>query len=262
MGKDVLKIVFMAVAAIIALTLLVIYGLPYLNTPEHIRYPAVDHPHYRLQVSVDGQAVNFGEAKYQEEKPNVCTEEIPETPIHFHDGLDQFLHVHWKGITGGEVLKYYGWNFVGGVDDSLGARFDTGVLPTNVPIHGDVLPTLPAGANFYVYVGDENGYVRREWNDFLKQELKTFFGKASNFGQQANLNWFEGLLFKKASAHGGENHNATSQTDGAKSDEELQRINNLIGNVVIFVQPNEPDGQQIQSRFNNLVPLTDSACGG
>jgi hypothetical protein len=32
--------------------------------------------------------------------------------------------------------------------------------------------------------------------------------------------------------------------------------------VVIFAQNDEPTDEQIRERFNNLVPLHDSTCGG
>ena len=47
----------------------------------------------------------------------------------------------------------------------------------------------------------------------------------------------------------------------SKSEEELTRINNVIGNVVIFAQEKEPTKEQIKARFDNLVPLHDSTCG-
>ena len=50
--------------------------------------------------------------------------------------------------------------------------------------------------------------------------------------------------------------------DSDKSEDELKRINNLIGNVVIFAQDTEPTSEQITERFSNLVPLHDSTCGG
>ena len=46
-----------------------------------------------------------------------------------------------------------------------------------------------------------------------------------------------------------------------KSEEELTRINNLVGNVAIFVQEKEPTKEEIQARFDNLVPLHESTCG-
>ena len=45
-------------------------------------------------------------------------------------------------------------------------------------------------------------------------------------------------------------------------EEKLTRINNMIGNVVIFVQKDKPTDQQIKERFNDLEPLSDSTCGG
>jgi len=263
MRKELLIIVSIALVSILALSAFVIYGLPYLNTPEHIRQPALEHLHFRAQVVVNDQPIDFSQAKFQQTKPGVCNDEIPESPIHFHDGIDQILHIHWKSITGGEVLKYYGWNFMGGTDDSLGYRFDSG-FPKNVPIYGDVLPELPAGANFYVYTGDEMSYKRQDWNDFLHKSIETFFEKQSSFGQTASLNWFEGMFFKKAAAHSGVDHSQSSESHETSqhSQEELSHINNLVGNVVIFVQPNEPSETQIKERFNNLVPLQDSTCGG
>jgi len=249
-----------AIAAIIVLSLAMIYGFPYAISPPHIRNPQVDHPHMRMQVLVNGQAVNFGEAKFQESKPDICTETIPETPIHFHDGLDQFVHIHWRGITGGEVLKYYGWNYIGGSNEVLGYRFDTGAIPSKVPIHGHVLPDAPTGANLYVYVGDETGYQQKSLDDFLHKSLTDFFGVQSNFGKSSALPLrLSDFMYAKAYAHGGEVHAAIP---GQPTEEELSRINDLLGNVVIFAQPNPPTDQQIKARFNMLVPLQDSTCGG
>lgn len=255
MRKQFLITVSVAIVSIIVLSLGVIYVIPYLTTPDYIRRPALDHLHFRIQVAVGGTPVNFGEDKFQETKPDVCTEDIPETPIHFHDGMDQMVHVHWQGITGGEILKYYGWNFIGDNSKSLGARFDTG-WPKDVPIHGDVLPTIPAGSNYYVYTGDSTGYQRKDWQDFLHKNIPSFLGTDSNFGRSATLPIKLGdFMYTKAYAHGGEVH-------GDETLEELQRINNLIGNVVIFVQNTEPTDQQIKDRFNNLMPLSNSTCGG
>jgi hypothetical protein len=51
--------------------------------------------------------------------------------------------------------------------------------------------------------------------------------------------------------------------DGNETEQQrLTRINNLIGNVVIFAQDTKPNDQQVKARFNQLVPLSDSTCGG
>lgn len=69
------------------------------------------------------------------------------------------------------------------------------------------------------------------------------------------------LFLPKAYAHGG-TIDGDDDEGSTKTEEELTRINNLVGNVVIFVQQNQPTKEQIQERFNNLVPLHESTCGG
>ena len=51
------------------------------------------------------------------------------------------------------------------------------------------------------------------------------------------------------------------QSGQETEEEQLTRINNLVGNVVIFVQSDKPTDRQIKDRFNDLEPLTDSSCG-
>lgn len=237
------------------------YGYAYASTPEHLRKPTYQHYHYRTQILVNGKAVDFSKDEFQVVSGNsaTCSAEVGSIPIDFHDKMDQLTHVHWNGMTGGEFLKYFGWNFIGGDDEVLGRRYDAGIMPSSVKIYGKVLPAVPDKANFYVYVGDKSDYQKKDWNDFLKQDIETFFGKKSNIGHSeevssANvLNW----LFPKASAHGG----VIDEHPSEKTEEELTRINNLVGNVAIFVQENEPTKEQIQARFDNLVPLHESTCG-
>lgn len=238
-------------------------GYVYASTPEHLRKPAFQHYHFRTQILVDGQAVNFAEDKYQQVyDKGSCSTDLAATPIHFHDHVDQMTHIHWDGMTGGEFLKYYGWNFIGGDDQSLGYRYDQGMVrPHKIPVAGNLLPGRPANANYYVYVGDAQRHERKDWNNFLNQDFETFFGKQSRIGGEEITSAIQNWLFPKASAHSGENHGHVAGEE-TKSDEDLQRINNLLGNVVIFVQEKEPTEDQVKQRFENLVPLQDSTCGG
>lgn len=208
-------------------------------SPSAIRNPEIEHHHFRMQIVVDGENVDFSEQKFQVSyEPDQCSGELTAEPIHFHDNQDQFVHIHWANITGGLVLKNYGWNYVGGVNDLLGYRFDDFGKIQAVPIHGDVIPKPNESARMFVYIGDASGYTQKDFQDFTQDDLETFFGVESNFPAQ----------------------------DPGHSDETaaeaLVRINNLLGNVVIFAQEQEPTQEQIAERFNNLVPLTDSTCGG
>ena len=241
----------------------------FVASPAVIRNPKLEHYHFRMQILVNGKAEDFSTEGYQTGyAKDQCNANLPEQPIHFHDNKDQFTHIHWEGMTGGMVMKYYGWNFIGGMNNALGYKLDNLKDPQKVTIHGNYLPAIPKDANFYVYTGDENGYQEKSFNDWKTQDLETFFGTTSNFpahninkGKQTSL---LDKVFPKAYAHG----TATDADgdDGAKpaetQEEKLTRINNMIGNVVIFAQKDKPTDQQIKDRFNDLEPLTDSTCGG
>ena len=237
------------------------YGYLYASTPEHIRKPTYQHYHFRTQIVVEGKAVDFSEDKFQEEtgQATACSAEVGSIPIDFHDKIDQLTHVHWNGMTGGEFLKYFGWNFIGGNEDLLGRRYDDGIVPQPVKIFGNLLPDTAEKAKFYIYVGDHNSYKQKKWDDFLNQDLETFFGKKSNIGHsdEVSTNNIINLLIPSALAHGG----GIDKNPSKKSEKELKRINNLIGNVVIFAQEERPSDEQIKARFNDLVPLHDSTCG-
>lgn len=249
-------------AGVIILILLAGGILAYTATPAVIRRPAVQHYHFRMQLITDGKAVNFAGDAFQEgySKDN-CNTDLTAQPFHFHDQRDQMVHVHWDDMTGGLLLKFYGWNYTGGLSGTLGYRFDKLPKVTSVPIHGQVLPKPATGDKFYVYTGDKDGYRERSWDDFLKQDFETFFNKKSNLGDEGSeqTGWLN-RLFPKAYAHGNERHDASDTL--ALSEDELKIINNLLGNVVIFAQKDKPDDTQIKERFDHLAPLEASACAG
>jgi len=260
LNKKIATYIVIAIATIVVLAGGV-YGYLYASTPEHIRKPTYQHYHFRTQVLVDGKAVDFSKEEFQKETvaATTCSAAVGGVPIDFHDKMDQLTHVHWNGMTGGEFLKYFGWNLIGGSDGLLGRRYDAGAMPQSVKIYGKLLPSLPDKANFFVYVGDKNGYQQKSWNDFLNQDIETFFGKKSNIGhpEEVSTNTVLDWLFPRVYAHG----EVMDEHPSSKSEEELTRINNVIGNVVIFAQEKEPTKEQIKARFDNLVPLHDSTCG-
>lgn len=256
-------------AIVIALLLIPISyaGYVYAFSPDTIRNPKLEHYHFRMQILVNGKAEDFGSKAYQiGYAKDQCNANLPEQPIHFHDSKDQFTHIHWEGMTGGMVMKYYGWNYIGGMDNALGYKLDNLSDIQKVTTHGNYLPTAPKDATFYIYTGDETGYKLRSFDEWKNQDLEEFFGTTSNFpahkinkGEQ--VGWLDALS-PTAYAHGGENDGNDGEPGEETEQEKLTRINNLIGNVVIFVQKDVPSDQQIKERFHNLAPLTDSTCGG
>lgn len=257
--------IFVVVIIFLLAQLLYTVGTMYWS-PGAIRHPQLEHYHFRMQIIVNGKAEDFSTSAYQMEyAKDQCTTDLPDQPIHFHDGKDQIVHIHWEGMTGGLVMKNYGWNYIGGRNDALGYRLERLTHPVKVPIHGKDLPAVPAGTSFYVYTGDETGYKERSFSEWTHQDLEQFLGKTSNFpahktnkGTKSSL---LDMLFPKAYAHG-TTHDADGDDGTETTEEKLTRINNLLGNVVIFVQKEAPSDQQIRDRFNHLEPLSESTCGG
>jgi hypothetical protein len=232
----------------------------YRTTPAAIREPSFEHYHFRMQLLVDGEAVDFADKEYQTKiTGDTCDIELAAEPIHFHDNKDQLAHIHWQGVSGGMVLKYYGWNFIGGLHGTMGFRFDQGPKLESVPIHGNSLPTISEDdEQFYVYTGDEDSYKQRSWDDFLSKDLEEFLGKKSSIPDTESTSLLD-KLFPKAYAHGNEVH----APDGSHmDDDELKELNNLLGNVVIFVQKDKPTDKEVKARFNMLAPLPESSCAG
>jgi hypothetical protein len=230
-----------------------------------VRHPKNVHQHFRLQIINNGTPVNFADDKFQTSyNKDMCTAALTKEPFHFHDGLDQYVHVHWDNATGGAILKSYGWNFwnfIAGPDQVLGYRFDQLPRLVHVPIHGQALPKPPADAQYYIYVGDRSSYRQASWNDFLRKKITQFFSDQP--GQSSSHNWLTHLL-PSARAHEGHDHPGASPTATVNTADEarLTRINNVLGSVVIFAQKHPPTDEQIKDRFNQLIPLPESSCGG
>ncbi len=264
-GKPSIKRYLQSLLIVLALTAAGVFsyvGYIYMASPQVIREPLLEHYHFRMQVVIDGKAEDFSAKVYQQDyAKGQCSSSLTKEPIHFHDGVPQMTHVHWEGITGGQVMKYYGWDYIGGIDNALGYRFDKLLQPKRVPTHGNVLPAISKDAQFYVYSGDEKSYKLRHFDDWKSQDLEKFFGTTSNFPAH-KLNQekrsLRDSLFPKANAHGDEAHEQQSTA----TDENRTRVNNLIGNVVIFVQEAKPSDKQVSDRFDKLQPLSDSTCGG
>jgi hypothetical protein len=223
------------------------FGYAYAASPPAIRHPQSAHYHFRLQIINNGAPVNFADAKFQESEGTVCSVALTAEPIHFHDHLDQFVHIHWNHLTGGLLLKNYGWNFLGGPDGTLGYRFDQFPRLSRVPTHGQALPAPARDAQYYVYTGDADSYQERDWRDFLHQDLRDFFAAKSAAARPATPSLLSRLI-PAASAHG--------------DDSKLTELNDVLGSVVIFAQKDRPAAPQIKDRFHHLVPLPTSSCGG
>jgi hypothetical protein len=220
--------------------------------PLHIIQPSVAHHHIRLQIINEGNTINFADEKFQEPyKKDQCSGELSEKPIHVHDNKDQIVHIHWSGITGGELLKFYGLNEIGGFDDNLGYTLAGDGFIKTVPIQGKLINNSTNNSKIWIYTGDTNQFKKQDTKLFLKKDLEKFLGKKSKLTIQRENISFLGIL---GFADSGDNKQI--------SDKELENIQDLIGNIVVFIQYDEPNSTEIQEKFKNLVELDKSVCGG
>jgi hypothetical protein len=320
---------------------------------DNVSFPKKDHSHFRIKYIFNGQEENFGSPRYQTDyAKDICDGSLTESPLHFHDNKPDYQHMHWARMTGGQFLKFYGLNKIGGLDSLMGFKLDSLPSITQVPIYGDHLPEPRSGDQFWIYTGlqnQDNSWTtkQRTLDELTNQDFETFFGKESqerkDIEKYGVLNILKPLQSK---AHGGIEHKTateeqkhllelaekantellnnqavnSTQNVGAPGDaatdlqtemavtaqlldvatgtattspqpsskiitenkevklfdinqtpqpeidpitgEELKAINNFLGDVVIFVQPDAPTDAQIQARFKNMVKLDKSSCGG
>jgi hypothetical protein len=239
------------------------------NYSQEIAYPKVAHYHFRLILSVDGKEVNFGDSKFQEPYSSaICSGRLTDLPIHFHDNKNQITHIHWQGVTGGLVLKNYGLDFLGGNPDVLGYRLDNLSNIKPILITGKLLPNKNSQDKLYVYTGDDNSYQKRDSTEFLQKDLELFLKKSDlrKSNESSNLDFLTPKVLADYQPAPllklNETSSSSSSSKSVKTEAQLEEINDLIGNIVVFVQKDEPSDQQIKDKFNHLEPLADSVCGG
>jgi hypothetical protein len=249
------RLVSYLVGFLLILGLIGLYLINFVVSRPYYNSPSQSHYHLRLLLSIDGQKINLGDAKYQTPyEKGQCDGSLTASPVHLHDGKDQYVHFHWQGLSGGQVLKNYGLNYVGGFDDVLGYNLSKITDPKAIKIFGKVLPTPKSGDNLYVYSGDENGYKVVSKDDFLNMDLELLLTKSQiRLNKEAVKTSF---LEVNVEAHAG--HIEVAQ-NGA---EQSKVIGDTIGNLAVFVQDKEPSNDEIKAKFATLEPLPTSVCGG
>lgn len=258
---------------LLVVVFIVVAGMVLWNVlPTHFRNPEVAHHHFRMQLFIEGEYIDFSKAPYQEAyEPGICSDGLTDTPIHFHDEVGQYVHIHWTNIRGGDVLKYYGLNRIGGADDILGYRFDLDGIQS-IPTLTDAIPD--SDNTLWVYQVNDDEIIERSARDFLLQDLETFFGVKSSLTLQREEaeNEFSNFLSVTASAHPNHGSEDIKQVkndfvlfddeEEQFTEEELKDLNDVLGDVLIFVQDDEPSEEVIQERIPKFVDLPQSTCGG
>jgi hypothetical protein len=265
-----MKYILVALLIIVISTLFGV-GTVYLTTPTSLAFPKKDHYHFRAQVIINNQVVDFSESKFQAPLvQGLCDGTLSKEPFHFHDGEKQTVHVHWQGVTGGQWLKYYGLNLIDTSNASLGIRLDK---LFSWPVSYETIPVFNTNLSsniktLWVYKGDESGFNKVNTTDFLTKDLNEVFGKYSEGRKLQSKNSVQTAFAHNGIDDGDGDPNAIRENvvnpkiNKELTKGQLEKLNDLVGNIVIFVQNEEPKQEQIKEKFNNLEPLKDSVCGG
>jgi hypothetical protein len=232
-----------ATVGLISLTTFV--SRPHFNNPYYTNY------HLRLQLVYNGQLTTFAFENTQEANEfKVCDLNLITKPIYQNAFNSQLFKVSWEGVTGGEILKYYGLNLVGGSNEVLGYRFNDAFVPQKLLTLKtlDIKPTKQHKT--FVYKNRQDGFIKLDPLDFLYKDIELVVKKSNIrlLREQSQPNNFFGV---KAFA---QDEKPVVQQQEFES--KLSLDYDLIGNVVVFIGDSEPTEEKIIDRFNNFIPLS------
>lgn len=239
-------------------TLLVIVVVGWLAfsfaSPLAVTFPRGTEYALRFQMVVEGQLVDFSQPAYQTELDERICSELSQRPVAFHGGQNQWLHVYWQDLSGGTILRNYGYKNFPPFENYLGVRADNFPQFEPVAIHGNALPETDPSSQLYVYTGDQFGYTRRDESLFLEQPLEEFLREVIP-GTPMNSLGIEGRAqTEEAEPAAGPTLERNLETS------KRGRPLDILGNVVVFVQAREPSEQQIIERFLTLTANQPVTC--
>ena len=249
-----MKLIYKLLLTILVLVIISTSTL-FLITPKHLKNPSLDHQHLRLKLLVNGKRIDFGSQEYQKEfDKSICDNKLSSEPFHFHDNLDQYLHLHWKGLTGGDMLTYLNINNKLRANlRTLAFRFD--YFPQLQRIR-TLEPKLDIekGSSIQIYFrGYQQEQISKINIDMFKSTAITDLNKkvysAYNKNEANNTN--------VAYAHEGED-----DSDNQAVDSEKQKIESLLGDFVIVINKEEIKDNELKQLFTDWIDIPESVCGG
>ena len=182
----------------------------------------------------------------------------------FHRGQDQWLHLYWQGLSGGSLLRNYGYQNTSPFEGYLGVDLREFPKIKPVPIHTDLLPEPTSAEQLYVYSGNENGYRRRDVTAFINQDLEQFLKPSVDSQVSTFPNQLDTLLQAPARPAGPKKEEDLESFLAAPKDRgflitDLSSVK-FLGNIVVFLQDKEPTSAAVSQRFSTLNQNPPFAC--
>jgi hypothetical protein len=234
----------------LVITTIVLFSFTTFISRPHFNSPQFTNYHLRLQLIYSGELTPFAKQTIQEiNEFKVCDLSLLTKPVYQNTFNSQLFRVNWEGITGGEILKYYGLNLVGGPNDILGYRLKGFSIPQAIQTKNKINTKPAKQQKTFVYQNRQDGYAKIDPLDFLYKDIELVL-KKSNIRLQREESQPAGVLGVKAFA---QDEKPIVQQQEFES--KLSLDYDLIGNVVVFVADLEPTEDVIIDRFNNFIPL-------
>lgn len=268
-------------------------------SPRPITFPKKAEYQARLQIVVEGDAIDFSQQPFQNNALELCSNDIIDRPFGVYEGNSQIIHMHWENLTGANLLRNYGFKNTGPFENYLGVNLNNFPDYEPISIQGNLITTPEETFEYYVYTGNQFTYTRRDETEFLNRSIKDLLTRElgekynwlSNINAHAQIGVesgedLENELFISEQEAGpqqlitipSEQEEVVTQAPPSditapvieeveemikeenntddKSEEvtivDTEKLYNIIGNIVLFIQEKEPTEEEVIKKFLNL----------
>jgi hypothetical protein len=242
-------------------------------SPMSVSFPKKETSQIRLLLSIDGNQTNFSTPQFQKPISQLCNQDISPYPIGAYNQSSQVLNLHWKDMTGSNILRYYGFNNKGPFKGYMGVNLTNFPNYEAVPILGELLPAPKEDYNYFVYTGNQYSYTQRKRSEFLNKSITDLLD-SSNSSKNSIISINTNAQVSKEKNENIDKEIIINQTPPipVSSEESSQpssiqtpaqpkpEEDTVLGTIVVFIQKNEPTQEQVMLKFTNLEQAPVNLC--
>lgn len=253
-------------------TIVVIVVLFLSVSDNNITFPKTTHTHAMIKFYNNGSIykTNLFNAMSPSDQ-TLCSGLITSEPIHFHDNVEDIIHLHWDNITGGQVLKYLGANYIGGFNNLMGIRLDRLNKYKITPIYtkDKALKPYPESlVKIYIKKVSSTNYEKVSLSDFIKLELSSLDPSYKPTAINNNiLSNPKNYLWSKARAHNDEGDldgdGSSSNSSQSKASKPSSLSSVALPHILFYTnQVDDISEEQLQKDDASFTSTIDSQCNG
>jgi hypothetical protein len=241
----------------------------------NITYPKTIHTHFMIKLYNNGSIYKTNSLKAMSPSDQtLCSGLITSEPMHFHDNVEDMVHLHWQGITGGQFLKYLGANYIGGFDSILGIRLDKLKELKIIPIRTTdkmIKPYPDSLIKIYIKRVNSEDYENMSLHDFLKlqlSELDPVYKASSNNTKEPHISILDYFNIESAYAHNDEGDldgdgNTDSSTNNTVISKPTSLSSTTMPRILFYMnQANDISKEQLKKDDSTFTKDIAGQCNG